>query len=150
MIKLFTEEIRSTEEFQMVSITGRVKQLVAGSGVKDGVVFIITPHTTTSIMINENLECVEKDIERLLDRLVPVDGDYVHTRMLHSYGTCSGNAPGHLRSMLCGNHMVLPVQNGKVVCGAAQDIYFVEFDGLKVRKYYVQVMGEAAGEEKNG
>ena len=112
------------------------------SGVRNGVVFIISAHTTTSIMINESLPCVEKDIEIMLDRLVPADGDYVHTRMLHSYGTCSGNAPGHLKSMLCGNHMVLPVQDGKLVSGAAQDIYFVEFDGLKVRRCFIQVMGE--------
>ncbi len=143
MIKLTTHEICSAEEFQMVIITDQVKKAVEESGIQDGVVFIITAHTTTSIMINESLPCVEKDIEHTLERLVPYDGDYVHTRMLHSYGTCSGNAPGHLKSMLCGNHMVLPVQNGKLVCGAAQDIYFVEFDGLKVRKYFVEVMGEA-------
>lgn len=138
MIKLTTHEVCSTEEFQMIIITDHVKRPVEESGIKDGVVFIITAHTTTSIMINESLPCVEKDIEHTFERLIPYDGDYIHTRML----PCSGNAPGHLRSMLCGNHMVLPVQNGKLVCGAAQDIYFVEFDGLKVRKYFVEVMGE--------
>ena len=100
MIKLYTEQIQSSEEFQMMVITGRVRELVEQSGVKNGVVFVITTHTTTSIMINESLPCVEKDIERILERLVPGDGDYVHTRMLHSYGTCSGNSPGHLKSML--------------------------------------------------
>ena len=134
MIKLTTHEVSSTEEFQMIIITDQVKQAVEESGVKNGIVF--------TIMINESLPCVEKDIEHTLERLIPYDGDYIHTRMLHSYGTCSGNAPGHLRSMLCGNHMVLPVQDGKVVCGAAQDIYFVEFDGLKIRKYFVEVIGE--------
>ena len=84
----------------------------------------------------------EKDIELTLERLIPTDGDYVHTHMLPSYGTCSGNAPGHLKSMLCGNHCVLPVIDGKTAGGSAQDIYFVEFDGLKIRKYTVQIMGE--------
>ena len=142
MTKLTTIELRSTEEFQMIKITDQVRKAVEESGVRNGVVFIISAHTTTSIMINESLPCVEKDIEIMLDRLVPADGDYVHTRMLHSYGTCSGNAPGHLKSMLCGNHMVLPVQDGRLVSGAAQDIYFVEFDGLKVRRCFIQVMGE--------
>ena len=99
-------------------------------------------HTTTGIMINESLPCVERDIETALERLVPNDGDYAHTHMLPSYGTCSGNAPGHLKSMLSGNHCVLPIADGKMAGGSAQDIYFVEFDGLKIRKYTVQIMGE--------
>jgi secondary thiamine-phosphate synthase enzyme len=110
--------------------------------VKNGVVFVISLHTTTGIMINESLPCVEKDIELTLERLIPADGPYVHTHMLPSYGTCSGNAPGHLKSMLCGNHCVLPVSDGKMAGGSAQDIYFVEFDGLKIRHYTVQIMGE--------
>ena len=62
MIKLTTHEVSSTEEFQMIIITDQVKQAVEESGVKNGIVFIITAHTTTSIMINESLPCVEKDI----------------------------------------------------------------------------------------
>ena len=79
---------------------------------------------------------MEKDIELTLERLIPSDAPYVHTHMLPSYGTCSGNAPGHLKSMLCGNHCVLPVADGKMAGGSAQDIYFVEFDGLKNQALY--------------
>lgn len=142
LIKSYTHEVASREEYEMVKITEQVKEDVAASGVKNGVVFVITLHTTTAIMINESLPCVEKDIELTLERLVPYDHPYVHTHMLPSYGTCSGNAPGHLKSMLCGNHCVLPVAEGKMAGGSAQDIYFVEFDGLKIRKYTVQIMGE--------
>ena len=141
LIKSFTHEIASREEFHMVKITEQVKKDVEESGVKNGVVFVISLHTTTGIMINESLPCVEKDIELTLERLIPADGPYVHTHMLPSYGTCSGNAPGHLKSMLCGNHCVLPVSDGKMAGGSAQDIYFVEFDGLKIRHYTVQIMG---------
>ena len=142
IIKSYTHEIASRREFEMVKITDQVQKDVAASGITAGVVFVISMHTTTAIMINESLPCVEKDIELTLERLIPTDGDYVHTHMLPSYGTCSGNAPGHLKSMLCGNHCVLPVMDGKVAGGSAQDIYFVEFDGLKIRKYTVQIMGE--------
>lgn len=142
LIKSYVHEIASRQEFEMVKITDQVKKAVADSGVENGVVFVITMHTTTAIMINESLPCVEKDIELTLERLIPTDYPYVHTHMLPSYGTCSGNAPGHLKSMLCGNHCVLPVTDGKMAGGSAQDIYFVEFDGLKVRKYTIQIMGE--------
>jgi secondary thiamine-phosphate synthase enzyme len=141
-IKTYAESLRSTEEFQMIKITDRVRLAVEESKIENGVVFVITMHTTTSIMINESLPCVEKDIELALERLVPTNGPYAHTHMLPSYGTCSGNAPGHLKSMLCGNHCVLPVTAGRMAVGSAQDIYFVEFDGLKQRSYSIQVMGE--------
>ena len=142
LIKSYTHEIASRQEFEMIKITDKVREAVADSGIKNGVVFVISMHTTTAIMINENLPCVEKDIEMTLERLIPTDYPYVHTHMLPSYGTCSGNAPGHLKSMLCGNHCVLPVTDGKMAGGKAQDIYFVEFDGLKIRKYTIQIMGE--------
>ena len=142
LIKSYTHQIASRKEFEMTKITQQVREDVANSGVKDGLVFVITMHTTTGIMINESLPCVERDIETTLERLVPNDGVYAHTHMLPSYGTCSGNAPGHLKAMLSGNHCVLPIANGKMAGGSAQDIYFVEFDGLKIRKYTVQIMGE--------
>ena len=54
----------------------------------------------------------------------------------------AGEASGHIKSMLAGSHCVLPVKDGNMVLGHAQDIYFAEFDGIKNRKYYIQVMGE--------
>ena len=106
IIKSYTHEIASRQEFEMVKITDQVQKDVAASGITAGVVFVISMHTTTAIMINESLPCVEKDIELTLERLIPTDGDYVHTQKLPSLGTCSGNAPGHfevnaLRKSLC-------------------------------------------------
>lgn len=142
IIKSYQHQVLSKEEFDMIKITDQIRADVADSGVKNGVVFVISLHTTCGIMINESLPCVEKDIEIALDRLVPRDYPYVHTHMLPSYGTCSGNAPGHLKQMIAGDHKVLPITDGKIACGHAQDVYFVEFDGLKPRKYTIQVMGE--------
>jgi secondary thiamine-phosphate synthase enzyme len=140
-VKLTSIKLRSTAEFQLIKITEDVHKFVSESGIKDGVVFVISAHTTTGIMINESLECVETDIEEALERLVPKDAPYAHAHFLPSYGTTGGNSPGHLKSMLTGNHCVLPVQDGKVVGGHAQDIYFAEYDGLKIRTVYIEVMG---------
>lgn len=142
LFKSYVHEIASRKEFEMTIITDSIREAVRDSGIKNGLAFVISMHTTTGIMINENLPCVEKDIELTLERLVPRDYPYVHTHMLPSYGTCSGNAPGHLKSMLTGNHCVIPVEDGKLLCGNAQDVYFVEYDGLKIRKYIIEIMGE--------
>ena len=142
MVKIKTEEVRSTEEFQMFKVTEKVRAFVEESGIKNGVVFVVSAHTTAGIMINESLGCVEQDIEELLERLEPRDYPYMHAHFLPSYGTTGGNSPGHLKSMLAGNHCVLPVMDGELFCGHAQDIYFVEFDGVKPRKYFIEVIGE--------
>jgi secondary thiamine-phosphate synthase enzyme len=142
MVKLTVEEVRSTKEFQMIKITDKVRVAVEKSGIKNGLVAVISAHTTTGIMINESLPCVEQDIEEALERLIPRDEPYMHAHFLPSYGTTGGNSPGHLKSMLVGNHCLLPVVDGKMHSGHAQDIYFVEFDGVKPRKYFIQVIGE--------
>lgn len=109
---------------------------------KTAVVYAVTAHTTTGILVNESLACLEVDIERKLEELVPTFDSYNHNHFLPSYGAIGCNAPGHLKSMICGNHAVFPIVDGHVVCGNAQDVYFGEFDGIQRRKVYITVMGE--------
>ena len=60
--------ICAEKEFELIRITDPVREFVAQTGVKNGVVYVITEHTTTGIMVNESLPCVEKDIMETLDR----------------------------------------------------------------------------------
>lgn len=134
--------IQADKEFEIIRITDAVRAAVTESGIQNGIVYVITEHTTTGITVNESLPCVEKDIMQALDRLVPEDYPYNHNHYLPSYGTIGGNAPGHLKSLLTGNHCVFPVVAGTVKLGSAADIYFCEYDGIKNRKYMIYVMGE--------
>ena len=134
--------ICAEKEFELIRITDPVREFVAQTGVKNGVVYVITEHTTTGIMVNESLPCVEKDIMETLDRIAPEDYPYHHNHYLPTYGTIGGNAPGHLKSLLTGNHCVFPIAEGKIKLGSAADIYFCEYDGIKNRKYMIYVMGE--------
>ena len=93
-------------------------------------------------MVNEGLPCVERDIADTLTRIVPLEADYMHAHFLPSYGATGNNSTGHIKSLLCGNHCMFPVVNGKIVCGGAQDIYLVEFDGPQTRRVYVEIFGE--------
>lgn len=132
----------STKEFELIKITDDVREIVANSKIKNGLVFVILSHTTAGIMINESLPCLERDIEDTLEELIPLHKDYAHSHFLPSYGAIGGNAPGHLKSMLVGNHCVVPIVDGKMVMGMAQDIYFAEFDGVQLRTIYVEIIGE--------
>lgn len=138
------KEVRicADQEFEMIRITDTVRDYVAECGLQNGVVFVITEHTTTGITVNESLRCVEKDIMETLDRLAPENYPYHHNHYLPSYGTIGGNTPGHLKSLLTGNHCVFPIWEGKLKLGDAADIYFCEYDGIKNRKYMIYIMGE--------
>lgn len=142
MVVISSIEIMSKKEFEMIRITDEVRKVVTESALTNGIVIVITAHTTTGIMVNESLECLEIDIEETLDRLIPINATYAHSHFLPTYGATGGNAPGHLKSMLCGNHCVLPVKEGEILFGKAQEIYFVEFDGVQLRKIHIEVMGE--------
>ena len=131
---------RSPEEY--MNITEEVHKIVEESGVKNGLAVVLTAHTTTGIMVNEALPCVEKDISEMLKKVVPLDAPYVHAHFLPDYGATGNNSQGHLKSMLMGNNCMFPVMDGKIVCGGAQEIYLVDFDGPQARTVYVEVMGE--------
>lgn len=142
MMKLETKVYETRAEFDLLLITDDVKEFVKNSGIRNGLLALITQHTTTSIMVQESLPCLENDIEEKLDELVPRDRQYAHNHFLPTYGATGGNCPGHLKSMLCGNHCIFPIQNGELVLGHAQDIYFGEFDGIQRRSVFFEALGD--------
>lgn len=135
----YTESIciETTEYNQMTVITPQIEEIVSRSGIVDGMVTIITKHTTTGIIVNEALECLESDISIALGLFAPEDRPYSHGRMLRDYGSTAGNPTGHLKAMLTGNHCHFLIKDGKMVRGGAQDIYFCEFDGPSQRREIV-------------
>lgn len=146
--KLKRVAVCAEQEFQLIRITDTVRDFAAQSGIENGILYVITEHTTTGITVNESLPCVERDILETLDRLAPEDYPYHHNHYLPSYGTIGGNAPGHLKSLLTGNHCVFPVVGGRLLLGSAADIYFCEYDGIKNRHYMIYIMGEAGGKSQ--
>ncbi|WXG44962.1 MAG: secondary thiamine-phosphate synthase enzyme YjbQ [Promethearchaeati archaeon SRVP18_Atabeyarchaeia-1] len=143
-MKTYTKRIGiETSDFQdIVNINGLVKQAVDESEIGNGMVFVITMHTTTGITVNEDAECIRKDILSLLKNLVPDEGSYRHARYLDFDGRLGVNAPSHLRSVLAGNHTLIPLQDGKLVIGQRQSVFFLEFDGPQYREFTVSVVGE--------
>ena len=142
MIKVIPLEIMTDKYNQYFIITEDVKKIVASSKIKNGMVTVETKHTTTGIIINEALECLESDIDVFLANLIPEDAPYSHCHMLRDYGSTGGNPTGHLKSMLIGNHCHIPLIDGKLVGGSAQDVWFCEFDGPSQRTINIIIQGE--------
>lgn len=140
--KLKENRIRSKKEFEMIKITEEVRRFIRESGVKNGICYVISEHTTTGITVNESLPCVEDDLMEFLDRIAPEDFEYNHNHYLPTYGTIGGNAPGHIKSLLTGISVNFPIIDGELKLGHAADIYFCEYDGIKDRHYMIYIMGE--------
>ena len=141
---MFVKTIRilTKQYVELDVITPQVEQIVAESGVKNGMVTVMTKHTTTGVTVNEALECLESDIEVALSLFAPENRPYSHARMLRDYGSTAGNPTGHLKALLTGNHCHFLIQDGEIIRGGAQEVYFCEFDGPASRNILVMVEGQ--------
>jgi secondary thiamine-phosphate synthase enzyme len=113
-------------------ITGIIQKAVDSSGVPSGVCYVFVPHTTAAILINENDDpALQKDLDRFLKELAPQDRDYLHN---------DGNCDAHLKAALIGCSKCLLVENGRLVLGRWQGVYFCEFDGPRRRDLCVKII----------
>ena len=149
IIKLERIEVQSRKGMEMIDITPQVEQAVAASGVYNGLVLAMTAHTSSGLLVTEGIECLERDVLAHLERLAPKEPPegtfgYWHNRYLDYDGRLGFNAGDHLKSILGGVNCFFPVENGKVVRGSRQKVYFVEYDGPLARTVFIQVLGEAA------
>jgi len=120
---------------QMIDITDKVQSIITQSGIKNGDVIVYCPHTTAGITINENADPdVVYDLIQILSELVPADKP--------SYRHSEGNSDSHCKSSIIGCSKQLLIDNGRLLLGTWQGIYFCEFDGPRSRKVYIQTRGE--------
>ncbi|RPJ74099.1 MAG: YjbQ family protein [Desulfobacteraceae bacterium] len=117
---------------ELIDITAAVRRAVAASGVQEGLCLVAAPHTTAGITVNEAADpSVPADILMVLNRMVPWEADYRHRE---------GNSPAHVKSTLVGSSQALAVENGDLVLGTWQGVFFCEFDGPRRRSVQVRVL----------
>ncbi len=124
--------IRTTSKREMIDLTASVAEVVAGSGVAEGLCSVYTPHATAAIVVNENDDpnvCV--DVLDALDRLIPA-GVWRHDRV-------DGNAASHIQATILGPGETIPVHEGKLLLGTWQAVMLVELDGPRQRRVVVTV-----------
>lgn len=125
--------IQTSKEIDLVDITKRVKELIESENVKNGFCVVFSKHTTTGIIINENEPRLKEDILNMLDEVVPRGKGYLHDEI-------DSNAHSHLRSILLGSSVVVPIENGSLSLGTWQSVFLVELDGPRRRTVNVSVM----------
>ena len=117
---------------EMIDITAAVQKAVQDEDVQAGICLVYTPHTTAAITINENADPdVPRDILTALDKAVPLSASYRHAE---------GNSAAHVKSSLVGASELVIIENGRLVLGTWQSIFFCEFDGPRTRKFIIKVL----------
>ena len=130
MIHKIDIKTHSRVEFQ--DISDRINDIVMTSGVRNGLCYIFVPHTTAGIMVNECADHgVVEDIAAQLDVIAPQNKNYRHTE---------GNSPAHIKASLIGDSRMLFIEDGKLVLGTWQGIFFGEFDGPRSRSVLVKIV----------
>ena len=129
---MYRINIRTGSRVDFQDITPRVQELVASSGVETGVCYVLVPHTTAGVTVNEHADpSVVEDIAAQLEVMVPEHSNYRHKE---------GNAPAHIKASLVGSSVTLLIEGGKLLLGTWQGVFFCEFDGPRNRTVLVKIL----------
>lgn len=127
--------VNTTDREQMIDVTADVTRLLTSTDCTDGIVHIFVPHTTAAITINENADPdVRRDILTFLHQRVPKNDGFHHAE---------GNADAHIKASMMGSSVSAVVQNGRLLLGTWQSLFFCEFDGPRKRRMLVKFMPDA-------
>jgi secondary thiamine-phosphate synthase enzyme len=135
-----TITVKSHSRTELIDISSEVLSAVRSSGTGNGICLVYTPHTTAAITINENADpSVPEDILMEVNKIVPFDDGYRHME---------GNSAAHIKSSLFGCSETIIIQNGSLLLGTWQGIYFCEFDGPRTRSVHIKIMSDRTGKTK--
>lgn len=125
-------KLKTGAKTELVDITSNIREMVHSSGVVEGLCMLYVPHTTAAVTINESADPnVKTDILMILNSIIPWEAEYRHLE---------GNSPAHIKSTLVGVSELIAIENGELMLGKWQGIFFCEFDGPRNRKMLVRLL----------
>jgi secondary thiamine-phosphate synthase enzyme len=137
-MKFYTEHLwfNTKKHREYINITAEVENILAKSGIKDGMILVSAMHITAGVYINDAESGLIQYIDEWLEKLAPFNPNYRHHR------TGETNGDSHLKSLLVHHEVIVPVTNGALDFGPWQQIYYAEFDGQRKKRILIKVMGE--------
>jgi len=134
-------ETQQRQEFHR--ITDRVAEVVRESGVQEGLVLVSAMHITAAVYVNDAESGLIDDIQDWVEKIAPTYGmdgrngpEYRHHR------TGEDNGDAHLKRLLLGHQVTLPITEGHLDLGPWEQVYYAEFDGQRRKRVLVKVIGE--------
>ncbi|MDD3754504.1 MAG: secondary thiamine-phosphate synthase enzyme YjbQ [Methanobacterium sp.] len=128
-------KISTQKRVEIQDITTEVADILSRSGIKEGLLNVYSPHSTSGVVINENESGLIEDFKLALEKVIPQGAGYQHDRI-------DNNADSHIRGFLLGGSQTIPVENSKMMLGTWQSIFFVELDGPRHRNLQVTILGD--------
>jgi len=124
--------IRTQSRTEFIEITSQIQKVISESGIKNGICTVWVPHTTAAITVNENADpTVQQDILMELNKIIPFQNNYSHYE---------GNSAAHIKSSLVGCSHTLLIEEGRLLLGTWQGIFFCEFDGPRHRQIWIKIL----------
>ncbi len=135
-MKPITKTIETKSHTVFYDITEDIESAVRASGVTDGLVTVFVPHTTAALTINENADPdVRTDLMTQLAQMIPWENGYRHLE---------GNSAAHLKASMMGFSETIIIQEGRLLLGTWQSVYFTEFDGPRRRRYLIKISSDTS------
>ncbi len=129
-------QFNTKNRYDTIHITPEVEEIVRESGIREGMVLVSAMHITAGVYVNDLESGLIVDIQEWLEKLAPYGQPYKH----HQTGEDNGDA--HLKRLLIGHQVILPITNGKLDLGTWEQVFYAEFDGQRKKRVIVKVMGE--------
>jgi len=129
---------------ELVRITDAVQAFREESGISEGMVLVSAMHITAGVFVNDDEPGLHRDIEEWLQRLAPgppEDGRGPGPAYQH-HRTGEDNGDAHLKNLLVGHQVIVPVTGGKLDLGPWQQIFYAEFDGRRPKRVVLKALGE--------
>lgn len=137
-MKFYTEYLwfNTARKREFINITGEAGRVLKKSGITEGMMLVSAMHITAGVYVNDAESGLIQDIEDWLQKLAPEGVNYRH----HRTGEVNGDA--HLKNLLIGHQVIVPITKGELDLGPWQQIYYAEFDGQRRKRLIIKVMGE--------
>ena len=142
VVKVFSKTVlvKTKDRTELVNLTDEIRHMFEATGVVNGYIQVSSLHTTAGLFINEWQDALLVDIKSMLEQIVPRETYYKHNDP--EYSDCDRhNADSHLRNVVLGHSLSVPVAEGTLVLGQWQSVILAEFDGPNERKVFIQVFG---------
>ncbi|MCK8828449.1 secondary thiamine-phosphate synthase enzyme YjbQ [Natroniella acetigena] len=124
--------VKTKSKTELIDLTTKVQKIIEQANIRTGQCIIFVPHTTAGITINENADpTVEEDILRQINKVIPFKDNYQHLE---------GNSAAHIKATLFGSSEQIIIEQGELLLGTWQGVYFAEFDGPRTRRVNIKLI----------
>lgn len=137
-MKSYTEYLwfNTRTKHDFINITPQVETALRKSNIKEGFALVSAMHITAGVYVNDAESGLIQDIEEWLEKVAPEGPNYRH----HQTGEDNGDA--HLKSLVIGHEVIIPITEGRLDFGPWQQVYYAEFDGMRRKRVILKLIGE--------